>query len=175
MLTVDITSFSSGVYHVERTPSPEAVDLDPEQFHDLHVLVRLDCHRDRHHDRILATVDVQGAATLTCDRTLRAYDEALAGTHTILFGPADQVGTESDAFDEVRPLDPGAREIDLTDIVRDTLLLAIPQRKVAPGAEEEDIPMTFGGDGEAAGGESQDIDPRWEALRKLRDEGEAST
>lgn len=170
MLEIDITSFQSGVHHVELSPDPDEVDVDPDTFSDIHVLARLDCHRDR----ILVGLDAHATATLTCDRTRRDYDQPLEGTYQVLFGPERMVGAESDNFDEVRVLDPTDRAIDVTDLVRDTLLLAVPQRKIAPGAEEEDIQMQFGTpehDGEDA---QDDIDPRWEALRELRDDAENS-
>ena len=45
----------------------------------------------------------------------------------------------------------------------DTVLLAVPARKVAPGAEDIEIPTAFGTPGAEAA-----IDPRWEALRSLQ-------
>lgn len=169
MLRIDITTCKSGVHHVERSPSADDLGLDPDTFEDIHVEARLDCHRDR----ILVSVAVRGVATLTCDRTLRPYQQPLEGQYRVLFGPEEMVGAESENFDEVRPLHPSDREIDVTDLVRDTLLLAVPHRKVAPGAEEEEIQVEFGS-ADPAEGEAQDIDPRWEALRKLRDDrGEA--
>lgn len=169
MLTIDITSCKSGVHHVELTPDPDEVNLDPETFTDIHVTARLDCR----HDRILATLDVYGMATLTCDRTLQTYEQPLEGTYQVLFGPEQMVGADSDAFDEVRVLHPSDREIDVTDLVRDTLLLAVPQRKVAPGAEEQDIQLQFGATDEDEDAK-QAIDPRWEALRELRDDSDAA-
>jgi uncharacterized protein len=175
MLQIDITSFKSGVHHVELAPDADELELDPDAFSDIHVLARLDCHRDR----ILVSLDVHGVTTLTCDRTLQEYDETLEGTYQVLFGPERMVGAESDNFDEVRVLHPSDREIDVTDLVRDTLLLAIPHRKIAPGAEEEEIQMQFGAaaaEEEAEGeGPPSDIDPRWEALRELRDSSDANS
>jgi len=173
MLQIDITSFKSGVHHVELTPDAEDLELDPDAFSDIHVLARLDCHRDR----ILVSLDVHGVTTLTCDRTLQEYDETLEGTYQVLFGPERMVGAESENFDEVRVPHPSDREIDVTDLVRDTLLLAIPQRKIAPGAEDEEIQMQFGAtasDEEAEDGPPSDIDPRWEALRELRDSADSN-
>lgn len=166
MLRIDITPFKSGVHHVSLAPQPEDVDLDPERFEDLRVEARLDCHRDR----IRVELVIRGVATLTCDRTLRDYQQELEGTHRVLFGPEEMVGTQGDNFDEVRPLDPSDRDVDITDLVRDTLLLAIPHRKVAPGAEDEDLQTQFGAADESAEDE-QPVDPRWEALRKLRERG----
>lgn len=167
MLQIDITPFKAGDSHrVELSPSPEALDLDdPDKFSDIHVNARLDVHRDR----ILVTAHVEGRATLTCDRTLQEYEQPLYGEYSVLFGPPEMVGEEGEAFEEVRPLDPADREIDLTGIVRDTLLLAIPQRKVAPGAEDQDIQTEFGAPDEADD-EDEPIDPRWDALRELRDD-----
>lgn len=170
MLRIDITPCKSGVHHVELSPEADDLELDPERFEDLHVTARLDCHRDR----ILVAMDVRGVATLTCDRTLREYQQPLEGSYRILFGPEHMVGADGEHFDEVRPLHPSDREIDVTDLVRDTLLLAIPQRKVAPGAEQEDLPMEFGPAEPAGEKEASDIDPRWEALRKLRDNREGA-
>ena len=171
MLQIDITSFQSGVHRVALTPSPDEVDLDPDTFSDIHVIARLDCHRDR----ILVTLDVQALAELTCDRTMRPYEQPLEGTYQVLFGPERMVGAESDAFDEVRVLDPSDRSIDVTDLVRDTLLLSIPQRKVAPGAKDAEIQLQFGASSADEDDETQDIDPRWEALRELRDEADGAS
>jgi uncharacterized protein len=167
MLQIDITPFKTGDSHrVELSPDPEALDLDdPDKFSNIHVVARLDVHRDR----ILVTAHVEGRATLTCDRTLKEYEEPLYGEYSVLFGPPEMVGEEGEAFEEVRPLDPAAREIDLTDLVRDTLLLAIPQRKVAPGAEDQDIQTEFGAPEEDRD-EGEPVDPRWDALRELRDD-----
>jgi uncharacterized protein len=164
MVTIDITSFQSGVYEVDLNPEAEDADLDPSTFRDVHVAAELHCRRDR----ILAHLDIQATATLTCDRTLQPYDESLEGSYSVLFGPASMVGREGDRFDEVRPLDPTDREIDVTDIVRDTILLSIPQRTIAPGAEEEDIDMTFGEPDDEETETEETVDPRWSKLKELK-------
>jgi len=167
MLTVDITEFKSGTYYVELDPSAEDVNLDTDDFADIQVDAELQCHRDR----ILMRLDATATATLTCDRTLQRYDEDLDGSYAVLFGPEHLVGSESETFDEVRPLSRDDRELDVTDIVRDTLLLAIPQRTIAPGAEEEDIQMTFGAreDKGDAAADDEPVDPRWNELKKLKE------
>jgi len=167
MLTLDITSFQSGYHHVVLNPDPSDLDLEPDAFSDILVEADLQCHTDR----ILVDLHAEGTAQLTCDRTLQEYDQPLAGEYTVLFGPPEMAGRESDRYDEVRALDRTAREIDLTDIVRDTLQLAIPQRRIAPGAEEEPITTTFGEPDEKEQTEEDEaIDPRWSALEDLRDD-----
>jgi len=166
MLTVDITSLSSGTHQLELAPSAEAAGLDPTTFEEVRVEAELQCHRDR----ILVTLLATATAELTCDRTLRPYEQPVEGRYSVLFGPPSMVGQEGEAFDEVRPLDPSDREIDLTDVVRDTLLLALPQRQIAPGAEEEPIAREFGAPEEE---EDTPVDPRWSELKKLRDGDES--
>jgi uncharacterized protein len=163
MLTVDITSLSSGIHQLEMTPSAEAAALDPTTFEDLRVEAELQCHRDR----ILVELRAAATAELTCDRTLRSFEQDVEGRYRVLFGPPEMVGQEGEAFDEVRPLTAADQEIDLTDIVRDTILLALPQRQIAPGAEDEPIDREFGAPDEE---EETPVDPRWSELRKLRDD-----
>jgi uncharacterized protein len=162
MLTIDITSLSTGIHHLEFSPSPSQVNLDPSTFEDIEVDVDLQYHRDR----ILVKLHATATAELTCDRTLQPYDQDIEGKYNVLFGPPSMVGQEGEEFEEVRPLDPSDREIDLTDVVRDTLLLSIPQRRIAPGAEEESIDREFGATEEEA---EEPVDPRWSALEELKD------
>jgi uncharacterized protein len=176
MLTIDITSLSTGIHHLELSPSASQADLDPSTFKDVRVEATLQHHRDR----ILVQMHATAQATLTCDRTLQTYEKDIEGVYNVLFGPPSMVGQEGEEFEEVRPLDASDREIDLTDVVRDTLLLAIPQRKIAPGAEEVPLTREFGATGaedEASEDEkSQDeaseepVDPRWSALKELQDD-----
>lgn len=163
MLTIDISSLSSGIHQLELTPTADAASLDPTTFGDLRVEAELQCHRDR----ILVKLHATATAELTCDRTLQPYDQPVEGDYNVLFGPPSMVGQEGEEFDEVRPLSPSDQEIDLTDVVRDTLLLALPQRRVAPGAEDEPIDQEFGASEEQ---EDDSVDPRWDELRKLRDD-----
>lgn len=164
MLTIDITSLSTGIHHLELAPSAEQVNLDPSTFEDLQVDVVLQHHRDR----ILVKLHATATAELTCDRTLQPYEQDIEGHYNVLFGPPSMVGQEGEEFEEVRPLDSSDREIDLTDVIRDTLLLAVPQRRIAPGAEDEPITREFGATEDEADDE-EPVDPRWSDLKELRD------
>jgi uncharacterized protein len=166
MLTVDITSLSSGIHQLEMDPSADAAGLDPTTFGDLRVEAELQCHRDR----ILVDLRATAVAQLTCDRTLQPFEQAVEGQYSVLFGPPEMVGQDGEAFDEVRPLSASDQEIDLTDVVRDTLLLALPQRQIAPGAEDEPIDRAFGAPDEDEADDQTPVDPRWDELRKLRDD-----
>lgn len=167
MLTLDITTFRSGVHEATLTPVPEDVNLEPDAFRSIQVDLQLQCQRDR----ILAMMTMTAEAYLTCDRTLQSFWGDVEGNYVVLFGPEHLVGQEDDAYDEVRPMAPNDTEVELTDIVHDTLKLSIPQRVVAPGAEDEEIPMQFGAPEEeetASSEEEEPIDPRWKKLKQLK-------
>ena len=157
MFTIDISSLKPGIHTFEFDLEAQELELDPDKFKETRVEARLDVQESR----ILVILNVHAIATLECDRTLRLFDQKIAGTHYVLFAPSSFVGSEEDAFDEVRVLEPNDEKIDLTDVTRDTLLLAIPQRCVAPGAEDEEIPTAFGVPEDG-------VDPRWEALKTLK-------
>lgn len=159
MLDIRIASLKSGLHTFTFEPSPEEIGLDPAEFKGISVAVRLDLEPDQAY----VTLTARAVASLVCDRTVVTFEQPVEGTHAILFTAAE-MGEE--VTDEVQPLPPDTVSLDLTEAVRDTLLLALPSRRVAPGAEEAPLPTTFG----ALRDENGDvIDPRWEALRKFKD------
>ena len=162
MLQIDITPFGPGTHRVSLHPEAEALDLDPATFGDIEVAARLDCERDR----ILVEFLARATASLTCDRTLRPFEQPVEGRYAVLFAPPGTPLREDGVAEQVRDLDPADRTLDLTEEVRDTLMLALPARRIAPGAEEEELQKVYGEPDAAADGEP--VDPRWAALRKLQ-------
>lgn len=190
MFRIDLSSLEPGVHHITRTVEAdaleeEAFDEDADDGGERDVSesesgdtlnpvtedvsfgpVQVEAVLDYQPDEALVTLQARTTATLTCDRTLRRFEKPLEGSYAILFAaPGRSAPEESDDHDELREFPPGARHLDLTNAVRDTLLLAIPQRKVAPGAEEEEIDTVFGEPDRAA---DEPADPRFEKLRELR-------
>lgn len=157
MLRVDLTSLADGLHELELTPDPTDLDLDPGVFANIAVSVQLDVAERR----IRALFETQATASLECDRTLASYQQRVEGAHEVLFTDRP-IGADNE---NVYPLHDHPPEIDLKEPVRDTLLLSLPLRRVAPEAETVEIPTRFGGpsDGEPA-------DDRWAALQHLRDD-----
>lgn len=164
MLQINIAGLEAGNHHMVLEPSAEALDLSAETFRDL----RVHAHLFSQPNRILVAFTAEADAALTCDRTLEPFVQPVRGDYSVLFA-APGTATDAEEHEEVRELLPTDQEIDITDAVRDTLLLAVPQRKIAPGAEDEEIQTAFG----APSGDETLADPRWAALRALKD-GDAS-
>lgn len=159
MVTLDLVGREEGVYPFTLTPSPETAGLSPEQFEDVRVTGTMD-YRTR---RVFVSFEVEALACLECDRTLRPFKQHVSGSYALLFVVDDAAGLGAKSDENVRPFAAGDRELDITDAVRDTLLLALPMRRVAPDAEDLDFPTEYGKDKDEEG------DPRWAALRKLQD------
>ncbi|MBX2819070.1 MAG: DUF177 domain-containing protein [Rhodothermaceae bacterium] len=162
MVKIDLKALKAGIHEYDWVLTAETLEIDPEMFgEEIELYVRLDYHASR----VLVNIQVDTVARLVCDRTLAGYEQPVQGEYNLLFsGPEMFEGMEEEEED-IQLLATDVEEIDLTDFIRDTLLLSLPQRRIAPGAEDEEIPLRFG-EPDAAEGR---IDPRWEALRALKD------
>ena len=157
MVRIDISAMSDGIHEVVANPSPEELELDPEKFDDIEARVRLDIGDHQ----ILAELHISARAELICDRTLVPFQETVHGDFTVVFSKKAVGETAPD--ESMRPLDPATHELDLGDEMRDTLLLSMPLRKVAPDAQDADLVLRYG---EHAN--DSNVDPRWKALEALK-------
>jgi uncharacterized metal-binding protein YceD (DUF177 family) len=164
MLKIDIRSLEAGVHEMDLSPTAENIGVESGKFANIRAHIRLDITSNR----IFAQIKVSAIASLVCDRTLVDFDQPVWGSHAVCYVPPGDIDAESEN-DDFLPLKAGAEEIDLSEIVRDTLFLSVPIKKIAPGAKDEDIPSSFGEPTES------DIDPRWRALESLRSESEGES
>lgn len=158
-LRVRIAPLSDGLHSETLTPSADDLGLDPAVFSDLAVDVTLDV-RDR---RVRAAFTARATARLECDRTLDLYDEPVEGAHEVLLVPPGAAMAEAADDENVQVLPLDATHADLAGPVRDTLLLALPLRRISPAARDLPIPTAFGGPDD-----DDPTDDRWDALRALR-------
>lgn len=158
MVRIDLRELEIGQHEINIECTSEEVGLGPDEMTDIRVDIRLDYDGQE----ALVVVEASAVANLVCDRTVVPFKLPVKGSYTVLFSPNEG---DQESESEVRPLAASDEEIDITQIVRDTLLLAIPIRKIAPGSEKEEILTTFGVSEELKG-----IDPRWHVLAELKEE-----
>ena len=166
MFRVRIAALPDGLHQETLRPSAESLGLDPGVFSGVEVDVTLDVAERR----VLAAFTARATARLECDRTLDLYDQPVEGAHAVLFSADAPAGdaSDDDPDDDVQPLADDAQDLDLTAAVHDTLVLALPLRRVSPAAEVAEIPTEFGGPSEG-----EPADDRWAALQALRDADDA--
>ena len=118
----------------------------------------------------------QGIVTLICDRSLEPFQEPIDSNERIIlkFGDHNEELTE-----EIEIINRNTTRINVARYLFDFIALSLPVKKIHPdlrnqektdeGDETEGILVYSSEDvTEAENGEEEKIDPRWEALKKLK-------
>lgn len=142
----------------------EAEDLDIEDSAISRVKLSLRFYKQD--DNLRIQCHLISEARFVCDRSLDNFETELESNYEVVF----QLNAEEEKEElsgTLRRLDPAQNEIDITREVRDTVLLSIPIKKLHPRYIKKGEVTGF----EASYGsadESDDHDPRWDALAKLK-------
>ena len=112
---------------------------------------------------------VEGVARLICDRSLDPFDFPISRSYTVIFRE-DHREDEEDEFVADRKLDLNRNRLDITEEVRQTILLEVPIKKLHPRfLDEEGNPTDFEMDTNSDEEETDaEPDNRWDALKKLQ-------
>lgn len=161
MLSFKINEIQKGKSTERVSISEGELDLNGVEFRDLELLVAF----EKREFAIVVAFEFDGEVKLTCDRSLDEYWQTLSGSYSILFKEGAQEESE-DAQMSVRRLDISGNIINIEDEVRDTILLSIPLRKIHPRYFDDNGELI---DLEVQTVESPEMDPRWEALKKLKE------
>lgn len=154
MIKFDLSAPQGGSFEVS------ALDLDLDQAKFSEIQAHLEVEQVVGGMRV--SLEVCAKARMECDRTLQEFVAPVVNVHEMLLYPSGQKPPEEDLIEPVE-LEPKQRVFDLTETIRDTLMLAIPVRKVAPEAEELEIQTVFGTP-------ATEADQRWSALLAVREE-----
>ncbi len=122
-------------------------------------------------------ISCHGSVTVACDRCLDDLDLPVDVNYGL---NVEQMGTElDDTGDELLIVPSDWRELDAAPIVRDTVLLAIPMTHSHESEDDCNAVMlnvldshrveTVRDEEEATPSETTSTDPRWEALKKLKE------
>ncbi|MCH8568288.1 MAG: DUF177 domain-containing protein [Balneolales bacterium] len=119
---------------------------------------------------VLVDFEVRTEILLICDRSLDSFEYPAKASYKIIFkqGAVDQ----EDERQAIRPLNVSSNQIDISREVRDSLLLSIPIKKLHPRFLNEDGSETefnaVFGDEPNSEDSNEVVDPRWDALKKLK-------
>lgn len=122
---------------------------------------------------------IQGSAELTCDRSLEVFDEPVdtEGKMILKFGDHEEEITE-----EISIINRNRTRINVASYIFEMIALALPMKKIHPDLREQ-----YQGDDEESAAEmlvyssenrenenpeteNGKVDPRWEALNKLKEQ-----
>ncbi|HBX66879.1 MAG: hypothetical protein CL670_11250 [Balneola sp.] len=162
------------IFEIPEEQSEKNIELDSEEL-DLGDItfkggsIHIDFYRTQQFVRTQFTVDA--AVELICDRSLDSFDHEVHQNYEVLF-KAEEVEESADENGAIRNYDHTSKQIDLEQDVRDTILLNLPTKKLHPrfldedGNPEEVLNEQFG---DIPDEDEEQIDPRWEKLKDLKD------
>jgi uncharacterized metal-binding protein YceD (DUF177 family) len=118
---------------------------------------------------------IRGAARLTCDRSLETFDYPIKDTRKIVFKYGD---TDEEITDEIIIIHRDTATLELGQYIYEFIALAIPLKKLHPRFSAEDevdeddsegkIVYSSGESSEKNNDIDNEIDPRWNILKKLK-------
>lgn len=164
-MKVNIQNLKDGLHFFEFKANVEDFRLDRSNLKLEQIDVKSKVHKSEHN--IVVTSNTVSKVELICDNCLDEFTSQLEDTFS-LFYTAEKVEISDD--DELRYISSGTRYIDLSDGVRDSILLSLPMRQLCCN----DCKGLCAQCGVNLNHENcrcqKTIDPRWEGLRKLTEE-----
>ncbi|MFZ6010391.1 MAG: YceD family protein [Bacteroidota bacterium] len=134
---------------------------------------RADVTLDKRETFIEVTFAIQGTANLICDRSLEPFDHPVKIKKKVLFkfGEADE-----EISDEIVIIHRDTVSLELGQYIYEFISLEIPMKKLHPkfqqeeeNSEEDDANgKIIYSSGSSDNNDNNDIDPRWEQLKKLK-------
>ena len=129
--------------------------------------VRVSARLEKTGTQVFLTVQTETTGTFPCDRCLAPFDRTLSPRYRMTYVcDADEAGQFDPA--EVQVISPALTVIDITEDVRQTILLAVPLKLVCRencqglcptcGVNWNDAPCSC---------REESVDTRWDALRNL--------
>jgi uncharacterized protein len=164
VMKIQISGLSEGIHRYSFSVASNELELG-EQFRS-EVLV--DATLDKTPTQILLTSNIITVGSFECDRCVAPFGEQLTSSYTMLYV---HEGSETEYLDpeEFQVLSAGQNIIDLTEDVRQTLLLAVPF-KLLCNKECKGLCPTCGvnlNQGSCSC-KNESVDERWEQLLRLR-------
>lgn len=121
---------------------------------------------DKHETFLEARFHIRGVAELICDRSLEPFDYPIEVEKMIVFKYGDE---NKEMSDEIMLIHRDTVSLELGQYIYEFISLAVPMKKLHPRFNEDDSD-----DGkiiyrsEAENENKEEIDPRWEKLKKLK-------
>jgi uncharacterized protein len=112
--------------------------------------------------------DIKAEVELVCDRSLDTFMFPISVEEDIIIKFGDDETTLSEDVFVIRR---DASSVNVGDFIYEFVSLAVPMRKIHPRFEGEDQPdlIYTSQDDNTAEDDSEPVDPRWEALKKLKE------
>lgn len=128
------------------------------------------CHVDLMKSDSMITLDlaIEGVIELECDRSLELFDFPISTKNEVIFKYGDE---QKELSEDVFVITKDQQEINIGEFLYEFIMLEVPMKKLHPKFQSDDDNES---DELIYSDESDDkeegIDPRWEALKSLKED-----
>lgn len=144
-----------------------------DEFND--AAINLDVLLEKMSTLLEFTLTFNGTVNVACDTTNEPYDQDISGEYTFVVKFGEEYNNENE---DLLIIPHGAYEVNIQQYIYESIVLAMPSRKVHPGVEDgtlesdildklEELSLKAIDEDKSESPEDDNIDPRWDSLKKL--------
>ncbi|ASK30829.1 hypothetical protein CEY12_12215 [Chryseobacterium sp. T16E-39] len=128
--------------------------------------ITVDVLLEKHTTFLEFEIKIDGIVELVCDITNDKFDHPIENEIKVLV----KFGEEYDDSDEnVITIPSTDHAFNVAQLIYENVMLSIPMKKISPNVSDEDLKILERFSPKEIEEEEQESDPRWEALKKLKD------
>lgn len=131
--------------------------------------IEVDILLEKHTTFLEFEIKVHGTVELICDITNEAFDYPIENQIRVLVKFGEEY---DDSEEDVITIPAGDHAFNTAQLIYENVQLSIPMKKLSPNVSDEDLELLdqfSPKDIEETEEEEHESDPRWDALKKLRD------
>ncbi len=167
--TIPFTGLKLGEHHFDfEITNTFFAYFEYDEFNDAQV--KLDVLLNKKTTLLEFTLNFSGTVNVNCDVTNEPYDQQINGDYhfVVKFGEV-----YNDENEDILILPHGAHEVNIQQYIYESIVLAVPAKRVHPGVEDGSLKseildkleeLTPDGSEDS---ENSETDPRWDNLKKL--------
>jgi len=167
--SVNIAGLSNKIHHFEFEIGGKFFDLYGKDLIPDGIFTAT-VELNRHETFIEAEFVIKGVAKLVCDRSLEPFDFPIKTKHRIMFKFGDE---DQEVTDEIMIINRDTVNLELGQYIYEFIGLAIPMKRLHPRFQDEERNdqsegrIVYSSEDDNSN-DDQNIDPRWEQLKKLK-------
>jgi uncharacterized metal-binding protein YceD (DUF177 family) len=128
--------------------------------------IAVDVSLDKHSTFLEFEIKVNGTVELVCDITTENFDHPIENEIKVLVKFGEEY---DDSEEDVITIPISDHAFNVAQLIYETVALSIPMKKVSPHINDEDLQILEKFSSKEIEEEEHESDPRWEALKKLKD------
>jgi len=165
VLALNIAHLDEGHSSLIRQVTPGELELENNDVFMSPIDIRFEIDKVGHELYIKA--DIKTKTHLLCDRCSESYTDNLDESVRIVITNDSDLGNPDD---DIYPITASSTKVDITESIKETLLVSLPAKRLCKPDCKGLCPvcgtnLNF----ETCSCKTDEIDPRWEALRKLQE------